>query len=540
VDLQPVHDDNGVLVQFMLFQQDITARKRAEELLRESQVALQRAKTEAEAASRAKSVFLANMSHEVRTPMAAIVGYAEMLLDPQLAKQSRIHVVHSICRNGEHLLGLINDMLDLSKIEAGRMEMTLQSCGLWQLITEAMSVANVRAQQKGIQLSEIPIGRLPRTITTDEVRFRQILLNLLTNAVKFTDAERSVTLRARLESSTDDLHELIIEVEDQGCGMNEETLAKLFMPFEQGDMTSSRRHEGTGLGLSITKHLVEALNGRIEVRSQVNVGTCFTVVLPVTPEEARDLVDARDLSTELSYSLPTRPFAQHLSGTILLAEDNPDNRNIIRYFLERAGVQIEVAEDGLQAVQLVQTRHYDVVIMDMQMPRFDGYSATMALREAGWRVPIVALTAHAMLGDEQKCLEAGCDAYLTKPIDASRLIATVSRYLPKREFKPRKSSTLHFPAEPPSGSYELNKLQKIYQDSLPEKFRDLRQAFTQQNLTLLARLCHDLRGSAGMYGFSAISEFAGLIEDACAEGRDADLIQELIDELGEQIPKLTH
>ena len=301
-EVQPVHNEYGELIMYFAIHQDITPRKQAEIQLQVSKSELQNAKQVAEAASRAKSEFLANMSHEVRTPMAAIVGYAEMLLDPRLGKRDRMNVVHSIRRNGEHLMSLINDMLDLSKIEAGRMEMDLSSCRLWPLITEAMSVVNVRAQQKGIQLSEVPIGPLPRTITTDPVRFRQILVNLLSNAVKFTDPGYKVELRVQLLADEVGNPYLTIEVDDEGCGMSEEVIARLFQPFEQGDATTSRRHEGTGLGLSITKHLVEAMDGNITLTSTVGVGSCFTVRIALHPGDVLELVDSNQLSTEPRYS----------------------------------------------------------------------------------------------------------------------------------------------------------------------------------------------------------------------------------------------
>ena len=219
----------------------------------------------------------------------------------------------------------------------------------------------------------------------------------------------------------------------------------------------------------------------------------------------------------------------------MLVEDNPDNRNIVRYFLERVGLQVEVAEDGKQAMEMIPLTSYDMILMDMQMPIYDGYSTTSTLRKNGCTLPIVAITAHAMIGDEERCLEAGCNAYLTKPIEAARLVALVSRYLPKKALQKRSSSTIHFPAEPPSGAYELEKLQTVYRDSLPEKWNEFQAAYRAADWLTLARLAHLLRGSAGMYGFNAITVTAGLLEDACNEEQGEELIKELMSELHELI-----
>ena len=507
------------------------------------------------------------MSHEVRTPMAAVVGYAEMLLDPRLGVEERMAAVHAIKRNGEHLLALINEVLDLSKIEAERLELERLPCRLWRTVSEALSVAGVRAQEKRLHLNATPVGRLPRTVTTDPTRLRQILDNLLSNAVKFTAAGGSVELRLSLDDGGPYAPRLVVEVEDQGIGMSPVELGKLFRPFSQADTSTTRRYGGTGLGLSICKRLAEGMGGSIRVRSTPGRGSCFTVSLPIEPADLADLVDEGELTSESHLRrLPPGSAAQKLAGRVLLAEDSPDNRNILRFFLERAGVTVEVAENGKVAVQRAQAERFDLVLMDMQMPELDGYTAASTLRQKKYRGPIVALTAHAMAGDEEKCLRAGCTAYLTKPVEADRLLATVAKYLPAKSWvvkiddlqrrpgaAPVPSAAANGLASPPRiappddripegpaedrtlGPGSFDGLLASFRRSLPGKVREIVAAVGAGNPAAAASLAHKLKGSAGMYGHPSISETAGLLEDACRERQDAGLLGELTNELNELV-----
>ncbi|MFO0822172.1 MAG: PAS domain S-box protein [Gemmataceae bacterium] len=418
---------------FTAFLRDITKVQEAEAKQREATAQMAKAAETAVASDRAKSLFLANMSHEVRTPMAAVIGYADMLLDPELQTEERMRIVHGIKRNGRHLLALINDILDLSKIEAGKLEIERVKCRLWRTVGEALSVAGVAAQEKQIQLSAVPVGTLPQFITTDPIRFRQILDNLLSNAVKFTPEGRHVELRLLMENVR--TPQLVVHVEDQGIGMSSEILERLFEAFIQADSSTTRRYGGTGLGLSITRKLAHALGGEITVRSQVGVGSCFTLTLPLTKSDLKDFVTAESLMRESHLlNLPATGVPK-LVGRILLAEDNPDNRNILRYFLERSGLTVEVAENGQVALERALADEFDLILMDMQMPELDGYTATSTLRQKGYTRPIVALTAHAMASDKERSLRAGCNAYLTKPIDAERLLAVVGRFVEERKLR---------------------------------------------------------------------------------------------------------
>jgi signal transduction histidine kinase/ActR/RegA family two-component response regulator len=392
----------------------------------------------AETASRAKSGFLANMSHEIRTPMTAILGYADLLLDPHLEPADRLAHVSVIRRNGEHLLQIINDILDLSKIEAGRLDIERIECSPARVLGDVASLMRVRAAEKRLRFAVHYVPPLPSVVRTDPTRLRQILINLVGNAIKFTvDGEVVVTLAVVGASPA----VLSLTVRDTGVGMSEEQLRSLFAPFSQADASTTRRFGGTGLGLSISKRLAHALGGDITVESAPGLGSTFTVAIPVTvPLGATwdEVVSESIQSPERAGVRTVRgphassdvpPGAPPLDGLrILLAEDGPDNQRLLTHVLQRAGAIVEVAANGLEAVEAM-NRHgvppFDVILMDMQMPVMDGYAATRRLRAIGHRRPIIALTAHAMDGDRAACLDAGCDDYATKPIDRARLIAMI-------------------------------------------------------------------------------------------------------------------
>ncbi|MFO0935866.1 MAG: ATP-binding protein [Gemmataceae bacterium] len=561
-------EHNGSVV-FAAFIKDITEQRDAEQRRKAAVAEMVRAKEEAEASNRAKTQFLANMSHEFRTPMAAVVGYAQILLDPRNTVDQRMATVHAIRRNGKHLLALINDVLDLTKIEAGRLEVERVGFRLWRTIGEALSVAGVQAQEKNLRLNAVTEGRIPRTITSDPTRIRQILDNLLSNAVKFTLPEKEVEVRVRLKNR-ESTHDAImqIEVRDEGIGMSQEVIAKLFKPFSQADASTTRKFGGTGLGLSICKKLAESLRGSLTVESVVGVGSRFMLTIPVDAHDLEDLVDEDELSKE---SLMIRPrsvsMERKLTGRILLAEDNPDNRYIICFFLEKAGLSVEVAENGRIAVEMACAMEYDVILMDMQMPELDGYEATSSLRQKGYRRAIVALTAHAMADDEEKCMLAGCDAYMTKPVEFDHLMETISKYLPTRSWV-MKTAQLHrtipntpehanqtiisqptmavavasAPAPTPAPAMAMTsppivsqdtatKLDLQYRKSLPKKVEEMLSVLRRSELVSLASLAHRLKGSAGMYGLPKISETAGLIEQAVRESQNSALLEELITDL---------
>ncbi len=498
---------------------------------------------EVEEAHRIQSAFLANMSHELRTPLGAIVGYTDMLLDPRIENGERSQIVRSIRRNGVHLLALINDVLDLSKIEAGKLSLEMMDVRYWRTVNEAISAAWVKGHERRIDLIAVPRGPLPRTVRTDPTRLRQILDNLLSNAVKFSPANSKVEIRLAMNRSDDAPAQLVFEVVDRGIGMAEEVLAKLFQPFVQADASTSRRYGGTGLGLSISKKLALQLGGDLAVESRPGKGSKFRLALPLSEAQECEPVDPRTFAIESQSFLSECPApSSKLHARILLAEDNADNQNILRYFLEKAGMTVDIAENGEIASELALAHSYDAILMDMQMPVRDGYATAEFLRGRGYERPIIALTANALPGDGHRCLNAGCDEYLTKPIEAERLIAAIANRLERRswvignEAVHRKGTTRFSPpktvavAAPPSRSFSES-LQKQYCQSLANTARKLLELAVESDGSEIASIAHQLRGSAGMFGFAELSETAGLVEDAIREKRGNDLVTELVAEL---------
>ncbi len=383
---------------------------------------LDEARALAEAGSRSKGEFLANMSHEIRTPMTAILGYADLLLDPQCTPQDRESHVRTIRGNGEHLLTIINDILDLSKIEAGRMTVERVASDPRRIIEEAAELLRPRAADKGVQLRVRVDDPFPRTILSDPVRLRQILVNLIGNAVKFTQ-HGSIDIHVATHAADDQRPTLAIEVRDTGIGMTAEQLARLFQPFTQADSSTARRFGGTGLGLTITRRLAQMLDGDVTVSSTPGVGSTFRVVVGAAPA-----IDQRDHASAPRDAQAQGP--QSLAGVrVLLAEDGPDNQRLISFHLRRAGAEVTLVQDGRAAVNAALDAAqgpapFDLVLMDMQMPVMDGYAAATELRARGFAAPIIALTAHAMSGDRDVCIRAGCNDYATKPIDKGLLIGT--------------------------------------------------------------------------------------------------------------------
>jgi PAS domain S-box-containing protein len=404
---------------------DITPQKELL-ILREAEEMLKQAKTKAEAASVAKSEFLANMSHEIRTPINAIIGFTELLGDETLSDKQK-EKLNIIRDSGQHLLSLINNILDFSKIEAGKLDIELVDCSLSHLLNSIESMMKPKAEEKEIEFKVVENSSLPNQIRTDPTRLRQCLVNLVGNAIKFTE-QGYVHIKVSLET-TDNILNLRFDIEDTGIGIPEYSQKAIFEPFTQADGSTTRRFGGTGLGLTITKQLTELLGGKLTLTSQRGKGSVFSIVIPAgldaTKQPPFDRYNIAGYLEDEKNKVDKIKF----SGKVLVAEDVKTNQILIRALLEKMGIEVTIADDGNHAVQEALTQEFNLIFMDIQMPHKDGYEATRTLRAQGMATPIIALTANAMEGDDKKCTEAGCDGYMTKPIDRHKLIEMLGKYL---------------------------------------------------------------------------------------------------------------
>ncbi|WP_404366452.1 7TM diverse intracellular signaling domain-containing protein [Marinobacter sp.] len=372
----------------------------------------------------AKSQFLANMSHEIRTPLTAIIGYGETLLDPELTREEKRSSAETVVRSGRHLLDLVNDILDHSKIDANRLDVDIVSVNLPELLDEIRAFFQPRAREKGLEFSIVCEFPLPEQIQTDPTRLRQIIINLCGNALKFTE-KGSISLMIRCERQTE---QLVARVVDTGIGMEPAQLSRLFDPFAQGSAAIARQYGGTGLGLSISRRLTELLGGRISVHSTLGEGSEFEISIATgSLEGVRFLRDASEM-TRRQRHLPLVK-APRLQGRILCAEDSEVNRHLVSLLVSRTGAEMVHVSNGEEVLEALRREHFDLILMDIQMPVMNGRDATAALREAGIGTPVVALTANVMSEDIDDYRLAGCTDHLAKPIDRQKFHEVLGRYL---------------------------------------------------------------------------------------------------------------
>lgn len=382
---------------------------------------------EAERANQAKSRFLANMSHEIRTPMNSIIGYSDLLACEALTLQ-QMDTVNRVTNAAKSLLTLINDILDLTKIEAGQLDVETAECSLQEVLDSVQSIMKPLADEKSIDFRVLRNRDVPSRIRTDAYRLQQCLINLVTNGIKFTDHGH---VRLRVSLQRDGVgHLLRYDVEDTGIGIPEEQQQNIFEAFTQADESTTRKYGGTGLGLTITRQLAELLGGHLSVNSTVGQGSVFSLTTSVDLPVDEGSLPGEDPVSERRLPGPPQTTLAAFSGRVLVAEDVESNQRLMTMMLSKLGVDVTIADDGEDAVEKALSLPFDLVLMDIQMPRMNGYEATDRLRRQGYERPIVALTANAMRGDDQKCLEAGCDGYLAKPIDIRELQRLLVRYMP--------------------------------------------------------------------------------------------------------------
>jgi PAS domain S-box-containing protein len=554
----------GVLVSL----DDITELERKEALLRE-------ATERAEQANSAKSDFLANMSHEIRTPMNAILGFTEMLRRGRVkdAAQARRHL-DTVHANGSHLLTLINDILDLSKVEAGQMEVERIGYAPHQVLAEVVEAMSVRAAEKGIGLRRAVQGPVPAEILGDASRLRQVVTNLVGNAIKFTSAGEVLVTEAWMAPGAGRPARLCIAVRDSGIGIPADKLGAIFEPFVQAETSTARRFGGTGLGLSISRKFARAMGGDIEVESRLGEGSTFIVSIDPGPDAYRTMIEPAQAMADAHASAPEAGQVWRFPPRrLLVVDDSAENRELVALALADSGLVVEQADSGIAALAAVAARAPDMILMDMQMPGMDGFTATRRLRSSGLRVPVFAFTAHALHGFEKEIAQVGCDGYLTKPIDIDAMLETLAARLggvradgsaadstdagaliaagavpappvPKVPAPARPSAHAAAPGGDTAavvsrlaGTPRFAPVVASFAQRLPERLAALRAAHVRGDAEGCADIAHWLKGSAGSVGYDAFTEPARKAEEAARAGQLAAVGEQLdcIEALGTRV-----
>jgi len=469
---------------------------------------LSRAKELADAASKAKSDFLSNMSHEIRTPLASIIGFSEALLSSDFDPQEREKLTATIVRNGRHLQQIISDILDLSKIEANQVEIEQIDTSLFVVMAEIASLLGVGAKDKGLDFRINYHFPLPGNILTDPTYLKQVLINLCSNAIKFTNQGY-----VQVDVSCDDKFRTIrFDVTDSGIGMTAEEVEHVFDPFTQADSTTTRKYGGTGLGLSISNSLATAINGKLTCVSQQGEGSCFTLAINNDSTDEVTVINSVDEINVQAEMHHEDAEIKPLAGNVLLVEDSADNQQLIAMYIHKTGANLDIAENGRQGADMALANNYDLVLMDMQMPVLDGLEAITLLRKQGYTRPVVSLTANAMMSTREKCIKAGADDYLVKPIDLTQFYDTLNTYLAEvNETTGSTEETDTDDSEKSSKFYSSPRFLAIverFKLKLPSMVVELSEAVRMENWDLVKEKSHDLKGIGGAMGYPQITEIA--------------------------------
>ena len=499
---------------------EITQRKHDRALAQSAKLE----KIAAEAANTAKSTFLANMSHEIRTPLTAIIGFSESLLDTSQTMPERVESIHTVIRSGKHLMQIINDILDLSKIEADKLDIEELEMSPFELMKDVYSLVALMAESKGLFFNIEYDFPLPKIIKTDPVRLKQVVINLCSNAVKFT---KNGGVNIKVSYSSEDTL-LTIEVVDTGIGLTEDQLEKLFNPFTQADASTTRKYGGTGLGLHLSQELAKKLGGSIKVESTPEVGSCFSVSIKTGIVTKENLIsEIPEVEKEYPQSI-IDGLGHKVSGVVLLVEDNIDNQRLVSMFLKKLGADVVIASNGKVAVEKALGTEFDLILMDMQMPVMNGAEATRHLRSMKYKKPIVALSANAMKEDIDDCYNVGCDGFIQKPISQLEFREVITRFLKEVDKVKEKeiplTSTLLI-EEP-----EMLDLVERFVTKLPQYISNIKSSHESNNRKQLKQSVHDLKGTSGNYGFDDLFKLMQDIEFEIAK-ENIDAVYLLIDKL---------
>lgn len=525
---------NGMLAQIQLSNHELEdAYEHLEQRVNDRTKELAKALDVAESASRSKSDFLANMSHEIRTPLNAIMGYADLLrrgwVDSSEERDDMLATIHT---SGRHLMTVINDILDLSKIESGRLELELRSESPHQVLSEVVSLMRVSFREKNLTLDYNWDGPVPKQIETDTVRLRQILINLVGNARKFTPSG-GVQLIAGLHRDSQSSR-LVIEVVDTGVGIPLDKQSQVFEPFVQADTSVTRKFGGTGLGLSISRRLARLLGGDLTVSSEPGKGSNFQLSIPCGDLKDISFYPAGsvgDVIPQRSATAEKVTLTSQLHGMrVLVVDDGFTNRKLISLILSRSGVEITEAEDGQEACNLVLSgRPFDAILLDMQMPVMDGYAAARKLRNSGVVLPIVALTAHAMKGDREKCVAAGCSDFLSKPVGAESLLELMTSIYSRRSTVAAVTPDLQpIYSKLPTDDLDFAEIVVDFIPALKREVTRLAEAVRHRDPVATMNAAHWIKGSGGTAGFPCFSGPAFHVCEAVRNNNWSEIDRHLI------------